>query len=225
MDAARRRRLLLPRAPARQPLWFTDPVPRIRADSVAAHRTLMRTQLLDAFAELLREVGYADATLADVAARAGMARNTIYNYFDDKEALLMALIDRSVEQFVAEVRAAVDACPDAPRQLEAFIRLQMAQFRNEPAAGSGAGMVDSSMLGAGGQGELLHHFRPLHDLLREIIESGVADGTLRAVDPQRSVMMVFAVLRAERVPVGSGDRDPAQAADEVADFVLHALSV
>jgi AcrR family transcriptional regulator len=183
----------------------------------------MRTQLLDAFASLLHEVGYADVTLADVAARAGMARNTIYNYFDDKEALLMALIDRSVEQFVADVRAAVDALPDAPSQLEAFIRLQMAQFRREPAAGSDAGMVDSSMLGAGGQGELLDHFRPLHDLVRDLIRDGVAHGTLRAVDPERSVMMVFAVLRAERIPVGTGVREPAEAADEVIDFVLHAL--
>ena len=190
---------------------------------MVAHRALMRTQLLDAFAELLHEVGYAEVTLADVAARAGMARNTIYNYFDDREALLMALIDRSVERFVADVRTEVASLPDAPSRLAACIRLQFQQFQGQPSAGSDAGLVDASMLGTGGQRELMGHFRPLHELVGEIIEDGIAEGTFRTVDPQRAVMMVFAVLRAERIPVGSGERDADQTAAEVTDFVLHAL--
>src|ERR1700712_753207 len=110
-------------------------MPRIRADTVAAHRQLMWSQLLDSFGDLLADKGYADLTLADVAARAGMARNTIYNYATDKEALLMAYIGRAVEQFVGELRAELDTLGDARERLTWLIGKQMHQFRAEPGGG------------------------------------------------------------------------------------------
>ncbi|MGM0386623.1 MAG: TetR/AcrR family transcriptional regulator, partial [Actinomycetota bacterium] len=71
-------------------------MPRILADSLAEHRTLVRARILDAFGEELHDNGYAALTLADVAGRAGIARNTIYNYAADKNELMLAFVERSV---------------------------------------------------------------------------------------------------------------------------------
>lgn len=136
----------------------------------------------------------------------------------------MAYVDRAVEQFMAEVRAELAALPDASARLTSLVRKQMHQFLEEPGAGSDVGMVDPSMLGPGGHGELMDRFRPLHGLLGEIIAEGIDAGTFRAVDVDRAVPMAFAVIGAERMPVGSGAHDPEVAALEVGEFLLRALA-
>jgi AcrR family transcriptional regulator len=198
-------------------------MPRIRAESVPAHREQMRTALLDAFGELMAEVGYARLTLAQVAERSGMARNTAYGYVADKEALLMAYVERSVDEFIAGVREEMAAAAGAPARLAVLVRRQMHQFRQEPGAGTETGMLDGATLPPSSHGALMGRFRPLHGLLAEVIAAGVAAGELRAVDPDAVVPMAFAVMGAERMPVGSGEVDPDEAAARVTDFLLHAL--
>jgi AcrR family transcriptional regulator len=200
-------------------------MPRIRATSVIAHRELMWARVLDAFGELLAERGYADLTLAEVAQRADMARNTIYNYIDDKEALLMAYIGRAVEQFVGQIRAELEQLPTARDKLGWLIRKQMHQFLSEPGGGPDSGMLEGSNLGHSAHVDLEVRFQPLHSLITEIIAEGVAAGELRSgLDPAEVAPMVSAVVGSERVPVGTRQHDPDVAADRVAEFVWSALS-
>jgi AcrR family transcriptional regulator len=53
-----------------------------------------RQQILDAAAAIFTEKGFQRATMRELAARSGVATGTIYNHFDDKEALLRALMHR-----------------------------------------------------------------------------------------------------------------------------------
>jgi AcrR family transcriptional regulator len=53
-------------------------------------RTSQRTRLLDAFAELVAEKGYAKVTIADIVSTGGVAKRTFYDYFADKEACFQA---------------------------------------------------------------------------------------------------------------------------------------
>lgn len=55
-----------------------------------------RTKLLDAAAEVFAEKGYANASMDDVAAAAGMTKGALYWNFDSKEALFHALLDERV---------------------------------------------------------------------------------------------------------------------------------
>ncbi len=199
-------------------------MPRIRAENVVAHRELVFTELLDAFGELLAERGYAALTLSQVAERAGIARNTTYGYVADKEALLMAFVARSVQQFVDDVRAELATEPDAPARLAALVRRQMHQFRQEPGAGSESGMLEGATLGPASHSDLRTRFRPLHALMAELVTEGVAAGEFRAVDPDEVVPMAFAVIGSERLLVGQGTHDPDEAAARITDFLLHALS-
>jgi AcrR family transcriptional regulator len=55
---------------------------------------LKRKEILDAAAGLFAERGFQRATMRAVASRAGIATGTIYNFYDDKDALLRALMHR-----------------------------------------------------------------------------------------------------------------------------------
>jgi AcrR family transcriptional regulator len=55
---------------------------------------LKRETLLDAARTVFAERGYHRTTIKDIAAQAGVADGTVYNYFENKDALLSALFDR-----------------------------------------------------------------------------------------------------------------------------------
>lgn len=59
-------------------------------------RTASRLLLEDAAFELFLEQGYTKTTIDDVAQRAGVSRNTFFNYFDSKSDVFWADIDRAL---------------------------------------------------------------------------------------------------------------------------------
>ena len=63
---------------------------RVRDLLVAARRE----QILGAATRVFADKGYSRATTREVAREAGVSEGTIYNYFEDKEALLMAIMDK-----------------------------------------------------------------------------------------------------------------------------------
>ena len=52
-----------------------------------------REQILEAATRVFAEKGFRRATTREVAREAGVSEGTIYNYFEDKDALLMAIMD------------------------------------------------------------------------------------------------------------------------------------
>jgi AcrR family transcriptional regulator len=53
-----------------------------------------RAQILEAATRVFAEKGFRRATTREVAWEAGVSEGTIYNYFEGKDALLMAILDR-----------------------------------------------------------------------------------------------------------------------------------
>jgi AcrR family transcriptional regulator len=100
---------------------------RAMARTVAADYDEKAAAILDAAAHVFAEKGYERATMADVARAAGFAKASAYHYFDSKEALLYALLDRSIDALLDAVTRA-DPGPDAPpgdrlsRIVEAYVR-------------------------------------------------------------------------------------------------------
>lgn len=75
------------------------------AHQARSQRTL--ELLLDAAEAEIREKGYADASVAEIARRAGCSVGTVYRRFRDKTALLHALDERWGEAFRATMEDAV----------------------------------------------------------------------------------------------------------------------
>jgi TetR/AcrR family transcriptional regulator, repressor for uid operon len=53
-----------------------------------------REQILDCALAVFAHQGFHDTSIADICARACIARGTLYQYFPDKRGVLAALIDR-----------------------------------------------------------------------------------------------------------------------------------
>jgi AcrR family transcriptional regulator len=83
-----------------------------------------RQAILDAALSVFAERGFEAARLEDVAARAGVAKGTLYLYFRDKEALFEELVRSAVSPIIEAVSKAASA-PDVPASaiLETFFAL------------------------------------------------------------------------------------------------------
>src|ERR1700761_2664651 len=68
------------------------------AEPVTDKGRATRNRVLDAAAALVFEHGVAGTTLDDVRAAANVSKGQLYHYFADKEDLVHAVIDRTVQQ-------------------------------------------------------------------------------------------------------------------------------
>lgn len=72
-----------------------------------AARELLRTSVLDAMRELLTERDWSKITLGDVAARAGVSRQTLYNEFGSRAGLAQSYALRLADDLVDHVDSAI----------------------------------------------------------------------------------------------------------------------
>lgn len=98
-------------------------MPRISADSVPEHRARMFEALVDSAEELL--AGRSEVTAGAVAARVGIARNSIYRYVDSIDDLIEVAIGRSFPRWAASVRDAVVAESDPEDAVVAYVRANL----------------------------------------------------------------------------------------------------
>jgi len=73
-----------------------------------------------AFREFL-DRGYAATSLDDIAGAAGVSRQTVYNHFDDKETLFLAVVDEALRAQLDEMQAATEGFPDPPIDVEDYL--------------------------------------------------------------------------------------------------------
>jgi len=141
-----------------------------------------------------------EASMAEIARRAGVVRATIYVHFPTREALLDAVTERSIAE-AAEVIAAAE--PERGDPAEALKRVLTAAWRYLERYH--ALVAINTQLP---QAELRRRHRPVLQLLQPLIERGQRGGTFRSDLPaQWHLSMLLALihaasgeLQAKRVP-------------------------
>ena len=96
-------------------------MPKLWRETIEAHRREVRDATLDATAALVAKRGLRSVTMSQIAGETGIGRATLYKYFSDVEAILLAWHDRQVAghlEYLAEVR---DRARDAGERLEAVL--------------------------------------------------------------------------------------------------------
>ena len=96
-------------------------MPKIQAPTVALHRELRRQQLMDAAMELALASGAESITVAAVAAKAGLARSSIYEYFASSADLVADLVIEELEYFTGRLAEATAGATDPYMRIELWI--------------------------------------------------------------------------------------------------------
>jgi AcrR family transcriptional regulator len=84
--------------------------------AMATPSTPMHDSLFDAARDLLRDRTWSEVTMANIAAGAGVSRQTLYNEFGSRRDFAQAFVLRETDRFLAAVDREVAANVDDPRQ-------------------------------------------------------------------------------------------------------------
>jgi TetR/AcrR family transcriptional repressor of mexCD-oprJ operon len=164
--------------------------------------------ILDAAEALLHE-GRA-ASIAAVAARAGVSRVTVYSHFSTREAILEAVLERAVARATVAFEEATSGAATATEALERAIRASWEELsRHAAIAEAAAAQLSPDAL------------RKTHESgyanARRMFEAGMARGEFRTDVPSAWLVSVYhALLHAAGDDVRAGRLDSATA--------LHALT-
>jgi AcrR family transcriptional regulator len=100
---------------------YTEAVPKLWTGTIEAHRRAVQDATLDATAALVAEHGLASVTMSQIAEKAGIGRATLYKYFPDVEAILIAWHERHVAGHLEHLAKVRDEEGDARKRLEAVL--------------------------------------------------------------------------------------------------------
>lgn len=79
-------------------------------------------QIMEAAAQVFTESGYAGATTNRIAERAGISIGSLYQYFPDKDALLLELVERHLRDGIAMLAGIFEQMDFPTIELEVFLK-------------------------------------------------------------------------------------------------------
>lgn len=166
---------------------------------------------LRAATQLINEEGYLGASVEKISARLNVTKGAFYHHNETKDELVAACFERTFEVMRRAIRQAEAVSQNGYQTLStaatALVEYQM--------TGQAPLLRTSALTSApeGLQPELIGKFDRISDRLAAIISDGVADGSIRPVDPNIAAQMLSAMINAA---AELGDWTPGMAPDQAA---------
>ena len=150
-------------------------MPKLWTDDVESHYRAVRSAILDATSALVKEQGLSSLTMSEVAVRAGIGRGTLYKYFPDLQALLLAWHERQVAEHLDQLQRIWDQKGDVYERLEKVL---------ETFALIAHGHPDGDLVTHLHQQKyVIHSQKRLNDFIRDLLADAADSGGVRTDVP------------------------------------------
>ena len=146
-------------------------VPKLWDETIAAHRRAVRDATLDTTAALVAEHGLASVTMTQIAERTGIGRATLYKYFPDVEAILLAWHQRQVAEHLNQLAEVRDHARHGVERLKAVLEAY-ALIVHEHHGGDLAALLHRGP-------HVARAHQQLRDFVRDLLTEGASSGEVR----------------------------------------------
>jgi len=184
-----------------------------------------RKHIMAVASQVFAEKGYYATTISDLATAAGIAKGTIYWYFNNKRSIMIAILDDISQEIVKTFGGILMSAPDgleailgcvAPALdlLEKHGPIYLMYFLE-------IGSTDRTI-----QEKYRNIYMIVHAGTKAAIKRGVDDGAIRDVNPDLAAYAVMGLVeRVNELNVLGGQKlSPEEKASETRDLVRHALT-
>jgi AcrR family transcriptional regulator len=146
-------------------------VPKLWKETIEAHRREVGDAILDTTVALVAEHGLRAVTMSQIADQTGIGRATLYKYFPDVEAILVAWHERHVAGHLEQLATVRDQVADPAERLEAVLTAY-ALIQHRRGAGEIAALVHRDE-------HVAWAVQRLRTLLRDLLTGAVEAGDVR----------------------------------------------
>ncbi|MDR1543180.1 MAG: TetR/AcrR family transcriptional regulator [Prevotellaceae bacterium] len=183
-----------------------------------------RSLLVNVARELFAQKGKENVIMNDIAQKSGKSRRILYRYFNNKNEIYLAVIENELDILVERLSEICARNISPVKKLEAYIFTRF-EIIKEAITRNGSLKAD--------------FFRDIYEveksrrpidvkeirMLKQIIESGIADGSFRVSSAQWTAMIMLYALKGIEAPylnttIGNNIRDRR---GQIMDFLLNGM--
>ncbi|MCL6522619.1 MAG: TetR/AcrR family transcriptional regulator [Firmicutes bacterium] len=157
---------------------------------VGTQHALRREEIIQVAAELFREKGYRNSTLAEVAARLGVTRPALYHYIRSKEELLSEIYGRVMSRLLGQLEEILARGLDPVESLRAILVAHV-EFVIRNRAIVTVFFQEKGSLPAEQYRRIADQKRRYDALVQAVVERGQRAGLLRPLDPKLTVYAIM----------------------------------
>lgn len=165
-----------------------------RSLRTAAERSVDRgMNLIQAATSVLERSDGGDITVQEVADEAGQSLRTLYQYFESKDDLLLAVFEEVMRTYAALVEQAISQLDDPLERLAGAI---VAALRMPEVSGSGIdrGLVRLRLRLSETKPELVGRAQSaVTGLMRDLVGAAASEGRIQAEDPEAVTFMILSL--------------------------------
>jgi len=154
-----------------------------------------KEQILEAATKVFIQAGFHKARMDDIAKQAGLSKGALYWYFDSKNAIIQAILDRMFTREFEHLEAFIEADIPAMDKMKSFLEFAVSDIvRMEPLMPI---MYEfwALLLREKRVKEVLGgYYQGFFDIFVPIIQQGIDNGEFREVDPGEVVVTMSAFI-------------------------------
>ncbi|GHO97182.1 hypothetical protein KSF_072300 [Reticulibacter mediterranei] len=149
---------------------------------------------------MLEQKGYHETSMDEIAARVGIAKGTIYIHFPSKDALVIALLERNMQKFLAGIDAVIEQHSTSRARLEALLRYIMTDLLQKQMHlfSSISHSLDLKYQEPEGEARLGGLWQRITERVVALIEEGQATGEFKRALSTQAMLYAFFSLFATR---------------------------
>jgi AcrR family transcriptional regulator len=180
---------------------------------------MSKQAILEAAAQIIREKGFHATSMSDIASAVDLSKATLYSHIDNKQSILVALLDRALDALIEDIQpvlaAEIPADEKFRRAMHCFL-----SYMSENLALSSVLLLEHRSLDTDGRDEHIPRRDEYEAYWRQIIEEGVAAGLFTVDDPGLSVKAALGVASWTVMWLNPRGR---LTAEEIADYSANIL--
>jgi AcrR family transcriptional regulator len=186
-----------------------------------------REAILEAARGRFLRFGPRKTTMDEVARAAGCSRTTLYAHFRNMDDLYGSLLDQDAEAFIRDASAAIESETSTGRKILRIVEITRSTYaRNNILRMAFTGDSEMSLEGVASVYTRDQESRII-ELLRSVLEEGIADGRIRKLDPERVAYLMFhlGTVLVEREVSDAADFDFDEILEVMDDIFAHGIGI
>ncbi len=157
-------------------------------------RATRRTEIINIASQLFSEKSYHDVTMDEVASKVGVAKGTIYLYFDSKERLYLEILEDGYEAIESLFEKEIAKGDPAPEKLKKVLKLIFRFYRQNLDVLRILSRDETHLIRE--HYEFTEHWRLRRiKLYEKILEKGVKEGSFYPINTELTALIIFGLVR------------------------------